>query len=134
MEVTVEVTVEVTDPIKSLKMRSFFYSFVLTQKKQKVKTAEGNHAKKGHDRTLAAVQSYGLSEIARLLVFFAADCRLLSFWERLVKGTKIAIQICFVAVKVTAREVKFALGIAAKSPQRSEDLQRIARPAGERPN
>jgi len=27
----------------------------------------------------------------------------------------------------------FALGIAAESPQRSEDLKRIARPAGERP-
>ncbi|NNV53910.1 hypothetical protein GD597_00475 [Panacibacter sp. KCS-6] len=28
----------------------------------------------------------------------------------------------------------FALGIAAESPQRSEDLQRKARPAGQRPN
>jgi len=31
---------------------------------------------------------------------------------------------------------RFALGIAAKTPQRSEELQRIARPreSGERPN
>ena len=43
--------------------------------------------------------------------------------------------------KATAHEVKdiinnqpyFALGIVVKSPQRSEDLKRIARPEGERP-
>jgi len=31
-------------------------------------------------------------------------------------------------------ELYFALGIVAESPQRSEDLKRIARPEGERPN
>ncbi|HWY97640.1 MAG TPA: hypothetical protein VNY36_01030 [Bacteroidia bacterium] len=37
--------------------------------------------------------------------------------------------------KVTTGEVSFALGIEAYSPQRSEDLQRKARPdeGGERP-
>ncbi len=31
-------------------------------------------------------------------------------------------------------ELYFALGIAAESPQQSEDLKCIARPGGERPN
>jgi len=44
-------------------------------------------------------------------------------------------RICFVNAFIKGRcTVEFsALGIAAKSPQRSEDLKRKARPAGERP-
>jgi hypothetical protein len=55
------------------------------KKKEKIKTAEGNHALMGMTEPLAAVQSFGLSEIARCLRFFAAACQLISRWE-IVKG------------------------------------------------
>src|ERR1700742_4555735 len=62
--------------VSGLVVNVFSVPFLLTEKNQKVKTAEGNHALRVMTETFAAVQSYGLSEITRLLSFFAAGCRL----------------------------------------------------------